>query len=65
MSDSMCVRVSMRARAYIYIWTMKYVVGSKSFRPDIQKPRQMENAVKGYTVLSMAKLMYQFETVLK
>ena len=22
-----------------------YVVGSKSFRPDIQKPRQMENAV--------------------
>ena len=23
-----------------------YVVGSKSFRPDIQKPRQMENSVK-------------------
>ena len=23
-----------------------YVVGSKSFRPDIQKPRQMESAVK-------------------
>ena len=23
-----------------------YVVGSKSFRPDIQKPRQMENAVR-------------------
>ena len=23
----------------------RYVVGSKSFRPDIQKPRQMENAV--------------------
>ena len=22
-----------------------YVVGSKSFRPDIQKPRQMEDAV--------------------
>ena len=22
-----------------------YVVGAKSFRPDIQKPRQMENAV--------------------
>ena len=22
------------------------VVGSKSFRPDIQKPRQMENAVR-------------------
>ena len=25
---------------------MKYAVGSKSFRPDIQKPRQMENAVR-------------------
>ena len=23
-----------------------YVVGSKIFRPDIQKPRQMENAVR-------------------
>ena len=23
----------------------KYIVGSRSFRPDIQKPRQMENAV--------------------
>ena len=23
-----------------------YVVGSKSFRPDIHKPRQMENAVR-------------------
>ena len=23
-----------------------YVVGSKSFRPDTQKPRQMENAVR-------------------
>ena len=28
--------------AYVYM----YVVGSKSFRPDIQKPRQMENAVR-------------------
>ena len=28
---------------YLYLYT--YVVGSKSFRPDIQKPRQMENAV--------------------
>ena len=25
---------------------VNYVVGSKSFRPDIQKPRQMENAVR-------------------
>ena len=23
-----------------------YVVGSKSFRPDIKKPRQMKNAVR-------------------
>ena len=23
-----------------------YVVGSKNFRPDIQKPRQMENTVR-------------------
>ena len=32
----------------IYVVTVKhnYVVGSKSFRPDIQKPRQMENAVR-------------------
>ena len=33
-SGSECIRV------------MKYVVGSKSFRPDIQKLRQMENAVR-------------------
>ena len=26
--------------------TFMYVVGSKSFRPDIQKPRQTENAVR-------------------
>ena len=25
---------------------MTYVVGSKIFRPDIQKPRQMENSVR-------------------
>ena len=25
---------------------VSYAVGSKSFRPDIQKPRQMENAVR-------------------
>ena len=25
----------------------RYVIGSKSFRPDIQKPRQMENVVRG------------------
>ena len=38
--ECVCVYV----RKYIYIHT--YVVGSKSFRPDIQKPRQMENAVR-------------------
>ena len=26
--------------------SVEYVVGSKSFQPDIQKPRQMENAVR-------------------
>ena len=26
---------------------MKYVIGSKSFRPDIQKPRQMEKMLWG------------------
>ena len=25
---------------------MQYVVGSKCFRPDLQKPRQLENAVR-------------------
>ena len=30
----------------IYFICSTYVVGSKSFRPDIQKPRQMENAVR-------------------
>ena len=29
----------------LYSATGTYVVGSKSFRPDIQKPRRMENAV--------------------
>jgi hypothetical protein len=29
----------------VRLWS-PYVVGSKSFRPDIQKPRQMENAVR-------------------
>ena len=28
-----------------------YVVGSKSFLPDIQKPRQMENAVRIYSAI--------------
>ena len=29
-----------------YATVFMYVVGSKSFRPDVRKPRQMENAVR-------------------
>ena len=28
-----------------------YVIGSKSSRPDIQKPRQMENDVRVYSAI--------------
>ena len=38
-----CIRVSRKA---ILDQQIKYLVGSKSFRPDIQKPRQIENAVR-------------------
>ena len=31
---------------YVFILQFLYVVGPKSFRPDIQKPRQMEKAVR-------------------
>jgi hypothetical protein len=31
---------------YVPMYVCMYVVGSKSFQPDIQKPRQMENAVR-------------------
>ena len=34
---------------------MRYVVGSKSFRPDIQKPRQLENAIYGEVNVSVEK----------
>jgi hypothetical protein len=37
------------ASTQIYIFRMRffmYAVGSKIFRPDIQKPHQMENAVR-------------------
>ena len=33
-------------KTYHYWKARTCVVGSKSFRPDIQKPRQMENAVR-------------------
>ena len=34
------------ARISVICRRLLYVVGSKSFRPDIQKPRQVENAVR-------------------
>ena len=34
--------IKLRTTSFGYL----YVVGSKSFRPDIQKPRQMANAVR-------------------
>jgi hypothetical protein len=37
---------SIQGYTLFYFLIMKYVVGSKIFRPDIQKPRQMENAVR-------------------
>ena len=33
-------------RGYVLTGFVTYVAGSKSSRPDIQKPRQMENAVR-------------------
>ena len=32
--------------ALLSTYQVSYIVGSKSFRPDIQKPRQMENTVR-------------------
>jgi hypothetical protein len=32
--------------AFNWIGTTTYVVGPKSFRPDVQKPLQKENAVR-------------------
>ena len=31
---------------YIWLYFYFYEDGSKTFRPDIEKPRQMENAVR-------------------
>jgi len=41
-----------------------YVVGSKSFLPDVQKPHQMENAVGDVIAPSMVRLMYQFQVAM-
>ena len=40
-----------------------YVGGSISFRPDIQRPRQMQNAKcsEGYIEPSIVGLLYQFQ----
>ena len=35
-----------KASKDVQVYKDTYVVGSKSFRPDIQKSRQMENAVR-------------------
>ena len=44
-SQDETVRVFPSYSFQIKVAPYTYVVGSKSFRPDIQKPRQMENAV--------------------
>ena len=45
-SSSMSVFPTHVTPQTLHIAATIYVVGSKSFRPDIQKPRQMENAVR-------------------
>ena len=40
------VKFEVLLMATMKIVLLLYVVGSKSFRSDIQKPRQMENAVR-------------------
>ena len=53
-SDKMCgegaghqpVRQVIKYCVCVCIYVCMYIVGSKSFQPDIQKPRQMENAVR-------------------
>ena len=42
-----------------------YIVGSTSFRPDIQKPRQNGECCEGYILPSMVRLMYQLRIALK
>jgi hypothetical protein len=36
--------------AYNFAETSRYVVGSKSIRPDPQKPRQLENAARDIAI---------------
>ena len=52
-SIGLCVQRNETESVNLYCrhWTLQssnaiYVGGSKRFRPDIQKPRQMENAVR-------------------
>ena len=42
-----------------------YVVGSKSFRPDITEAAPNGKCCEGYIVPSMVRLMYQLESVLE
>jgi hypothetical protein len=43
-----CMNLFVYVNKYIckYVFIYMYAVGSKRFRPDIQKPRQMEKAVR-------------------
>jgi hypothetical protein len=44
--QNVCNHVSNHTVSYLQYYNLAYVVGSKIFRPDIQKPRQTENAVR-------------------
>ena len=46
LKQTMFLRNITKQLFWTYNVRYKYTVGSKSFRPDIQKPRQMENAVR-------------------
>ena len=43
------------------VWNIIYEGGSKSFRPDIQKPVPNGKCCEGYIVPSMVRLIYQFQ----
>ena len=58
----------------LYVWiidcflgySIQYVIGSKSFRPDIRtKTAPNGKCCDGYIVPSMVRLMYQLKSVLK
>ena len=50
----------------VYFVKLEYVtLVRKSFRRDIQKPRQNGKCCEGYIVPSMVRLMYQLKSVLR